>query len=137
MQHVRDALVQAFVAWMQGVDHAQAGYAADIVIDTLRQQRATGGRQVRGALIQAFMTRMQGVGHAEASYAADVAIRALERARAAGPGDSVSRARRTRELKEQDRRMQDDYRLFQIVMVMLLVFLAGSCALGVAAFVGF
>lgn len=38
MYQLRDALIQAFMQRMQGVDHTAASYAADVVLQVLQQQ---------------------------------------------------------------------------------------------------
>lgn len=38
MYPLRDALIQAFMQRMQGVDHTAASYAADVVLQVLQQQ---------------------------------------------------------------------------------------------------
>ncbi|MCB9622009.1 MAG: hypothetical protein H6721_01240 [Sandaracinus sp.] len=38
MYQLRDALIQAFMSRMQGVDHTAATYAADVVLQVLQQQ---------------------------------------------------------------------------------------------------
>lgn len=38
MYQLRDALIQAFMTRMQGVDHTAASYAADVVLQVLQQQ---------------------------------------------------------------------------------------------------